>query len=127
MSFADITRPMRQTGTPLDSTVVTGLRDDAEDEMMEVLESNPSVYIDTSGNDRILKEASVAWTSRNILVRQKLDGTTPEFYKAGNYMEDLNIDSAIKKYDAKGHQYLQKYIRKQIGFVPLLVGEDMDE
>lgn len=119
MAFSDISATQSLTGTAIDSGILGSLRDQADDEICDVLEAN-SLTIPVSSIPRSIKRASIAWTCRNVLRRQKVDGTSPNIYRAGNYYENMDIDKEIDRYDSEGRAFLDQYINGETSSACLL-------
>lgn len=118
-TFSDIAVPMSLTGTELDASVVMSLRDAAEDELLEILEANE---LTPDYSSATLKQVSIFWTSRNILVRQKLDGSLPNQYSVGSEKRVTNIDTVINEYNNRGWKYLNKFLRRTYSTPLIYVG-----
>lgn len=117
LSYADISSAKALTGTTLDDVTLLSIQSVAEQLITEEITSNSSVTIE-AGN-ATLASASTYITAAMIMQRQKIDGTTPSSYRAGNYSEETKIDSTINLFWTTGWNYVGKYVRKQV-MAPLM-------
>lgn len=118
MAFSNVNRAVSKTGSTLDATLNESLRDDADLEIKDLLETAYGYPpFDYSGSTPAAVEtASVSWTCRNILQRMKLNGDAAKVVRAGNYYEVNDIDLEIKRYDDKGRSAINRYIMGQPDF-----------
>lgn len=107
MVFSEIETAVALTGTELDSTIIESLRDAAEEEIVDKLTANS---LNVPASNATLKQASIMLTCRNILQRQKLDGSTPNILRAGNYYENTAVDQSIADYEKRGYALLSQYM-----------------
>lgn len=120
MPLSDIAQAQALTGTTLDATILTALQDMADSEIANTLEDN-NLVVPTSAASahRLIKLASTMWTCRNILIRQKADGTSPNAYRTGNYTQENDIDKSIQYFHDAGQAHLEKYLDEQVTYVSL--------
>jgi hypothetical protein len=63
----------------------------------------------------VLLEVAQMWLCRDIRNQQKFDGTYPDSLAEGTQKEAVSINDSIERFDKKGRDALDKYIRANTG------------
>jgi hypothetical protein len=123
-TYSDGSMAVALTGSDLEADVIAALVEAAEKEIMAKLqrlnlETTPSP-IPTD-----LEMASVYYTCRNIVMRQRQDGTQPDIDRTGNNYQTVNNDKIVQNYQKMGNAHLTAYVASKgstLGFAILVGG-----
>jgi len=98
------------TGTNLDDVTIAQLINEADADINNTL-SREGLSI-TGSTPSLISQASKYLASALVLQRGWASGATPEQYKIGDFSRQSNVSMQIERFEQRGRQVLQEYIRR---------------
>jgi|GEM_PF-2406774 hypothetical protein len=113
MAYCTAADVVALTGSPLPTSTIESIIAIADDEIdMELQRAGLSVPAQVPTT---IELASLHLSAAKVLERQKIDGTSPERADLGDFSITNKLDEQIKAFKEKAKNYIDDYIRSQLG------------